>query len=113
MSDEPNRRRHARAPALVEVALAMGGAPIPVARVIDASIGGAFLEVRGEPPALWSRCRCTVKRGDIVLERDARVVRIRWGGRDRGAPIGPAVALVFDEVDAESTARLEALLVNA
>lgn len=109
MSDEPNRRRHARAPALVEIALSAAA----VVRVIDVSIGGAFVEVGGEPPALSSRCRCTVRRGDVVIERDARVVRIRWGGRERGAPIPPAVAVVFDEVDAESVARLEALLVNA
>ena len=109
MSDEPNRRRHARVPVEVALELVIDGAPVVVARVVDASPGGALVEV-ASPPPLSATGRAVLRRGDASVERHARVVRIRWGGRDRGERVKPAVALVFDDADQDAAARLEALL---
>ena len=114
MSGEPNRRRHERerVAADVVVSLYANGAAVPIARVIDASLGGALLEIARDtaPPALSSTCRCMVSRGATSIERGARVVRIRWGGRERGEPVLPAVALVFDDADADAAQKLDTLL---
>jgi hypothetical protein len=45
-------------------------------------------------------------RGGRSIVREGRVVRVRWTGRDRGRPLPPAVALVFDDGDVAAQAAL-------
>lgn len=96
----------------MDAALRLDGASLAVTRVLDVSAGGALFEVAADAvlPALGARASVVLTRGDHRAERSAHVVRVRWGGRERGAPLPPAVALVFDDGDAEAATRLERLL---
>ncbi|HEY4223230.1 MAG TPA: PilZ domain-containing protein [Myxococcota bacterium] len=92
--------------------LYIAGAEVSIARVIDASMGGAYLELRSgrDPPALSSRGTAVLRRAGDVVERAVRVVRVRWRGRERGEPVPPAVALVFEEQDEAALTRIDQLL---
>ena len=94
------------------VDLFLEGVNVTVVRVVDASTGGVLLELPfdREPPRLSSRGIATLRRGNDVVERGARVVRVRWGGREKGVRVPPAIALVFEDADADAAARLEAML---
>ncbi len=109
-----DRRRHARVPAPVAVDVVIGGDAVSVARVVDVSVGGVLVELfPGQaPPALAAHGSAVVRHGDAVVTRGARVVRVRWGGRERGVAVPAAVALVFDDSDDDAAARLEALLAS-
>ena len=108
---EGDRRRHARSRSAVRVHIEVEGATLAVTRVADLSAGGALVEV--EPgsalPALGARVQARLVRDDRAITRGARVVRLRWTGRERGVPMPPAVALVFDDGDAMAAARLAEL----
>ena len=118
-----DRRKYARGPAPVSATLVMSratderlpvnaGNPVPIARVIDVSAGGVLLELPMgiEPPALHASGFAQLTRGASYLERHARVVRVRWGGRDKGVPMAPAVALSFDDADLEAATRWERMI---
>lgn len=118
-----DRRKYARGPAPVSATLVMSrasdarapmntGIPVPIARVIDVSAGGVLLELPMgiEPPALHASGFAQLTRGASYLERHARVVRVRWGGRDKGKFMAPAVALSFDDADLEAATRWERMI---
>jgi hypothetical protein len=109
--DGRDRRRHARGPAPVAATLIIGSA-VPVARVIDVSIGGVLLELPMgiEPPRLGASGTAQLTRGPSILERHARVVRVRWRGREKGKQLPPAVALAFDDADLEAARRWERMI---
>ncbi len=109
--DGRDRRRHVRGPAPVAATLVIGE-PVPVARVVDVSIGGVLLELPMgiEPPRLGAAGTAQLTRGPSILERHARVVRVRWLGRDKGRVMSPAVALVFDDADLEAAGRWERMI---
>ena len=88
------------------------GIPVPIARVLDVSAGGVLLELPMgiEPPALHASGFAQLTRGASYLERHARVVRVRWGGRDKGKSMAPAVALSFDDADFEAATRWERMI---
>ena len=109
---ESERRRHARSSSGVSATLEIHGAGLPVTRIVDLSAGGALLEGAQDValPALGARARATLARGQRSIARGARVVRVRWAGRDRGRRMAPAIALVFDDGDALAHASLLELL---
>lgn len=113
--DSNERRRHARRPAHASVELLLSPPPGPVS-LVDVSFGGLFVELAGPDPArhavpaLATRGRVQIRQGDVVVERRVRVVRIRWGGRERGQPVPPGLALAFEDLDDEKAALFEALL---
>ena len=109
--DGRDRRKHARGPAPVAATLLIG-APVPVARVVDVSIGGMLLELPMgiDPPRLGTSGTAQLTRGPSILVRHARVVRVRWLGRDKGKVMPPAVALVFDDADLEAARRWERMI---
>ena len=83
--DGRDRRRHARGPAPVAATLVIAppwGAAVPVSRVVDVSIGGVLLELPMgiQPPPLGASGTAQLTRGPSILERHARVVRVRWRG---------------------------------
>ena len=102
------RRKHERKPAPVAALLVVGGVPVPIARVIDVSVGGVLLELPMgvDPPALHAAGFAQLTRGDSSLQRHGRVVRVRWGGKDRGE----AVALSFDDADLPAATRWERMI---
>lgn len=100
--DGNERRRHPRRSPPLTVELDLEGSR--AVRLVDASSGGLFVEVGGIPPALGARGRARIRRGDVVVERRVRVVRIRWSGRDRGTRIGAGLALAFADEDADEDA---------
>ncbi|MBI1948678.1 MAG: PilZ domain-containing protein [Deltaproteobacteria bacterium] len=106
---EGERRRHARSGSVVSARLEVLGAALAVARIVDLSAGGALVEIDAgtAPPPLGARARATLLRGGRSIVREGRVVRVRWTGRDRGQPLPPAVALVFD--DGEDAAHVSLL----
>lgn len=111
-----DRRKHVRGSAPVAAALVVGGAgAVPVARVVDVSIGGLLLELPMgiEPPALGASGTAQLTRGSSILERHARVVRVRWLGRDKGKVMPPAVALAFDDADLDAARRWERMIWTA
>jgi hypothetical protein len=110
MSSE--RRRHARRPTTGEVALAVriGHRDLGVgaADVIDVSRGGVFVDV-GYEAGVGLGAVVTVDVAGLAIE--GRVVRVRLGGRRRGQPVRPGVAIAFREPHPEAWARLiDALL---
>ncbi|MCC7072115.1 MAG: PilZ domain-containing protein [Deltaproteobacteria bacterium] len=110
---EGERRRHARSSAVVSAQLDVQGSAWSVPRVLDVSAGGALLELAaGAPvPPLGARGRATLARGAVSVELAIRVVRVRWTGRERGRPLPPAVALVFDDGE-RASARVQQLLLG-
>jgi hypothetical protein len=103
--DDSNRRRHHRARDLAGVPVSLGGTAAQVTRVVDVSLGGALLEI-DRPVAL--RDRVVVMVGAVA--RAGRVVRIRWCGRERGAQMPMACAVMFDEGDQAGVDALAAVL---
>jgi hypothetical protein len=106
-----DRRRHFRQPGLVACTLVIGE-PVPVARLIDVSVGGVLLELpRGFlPPALHASGTALLTCGASSLQRHAKVVRVRWSGREKGEPTPPAIALSFDDADLETAMRWERMI---
>lgn len=109
---EGDRRRHVRSSSGVSARLEVQGAALPVTRIVDLSAGGVLVEIEQGcmPPALGARAHATLARGQRSIARSARVVRVRWAGRERGRPMAPAIALVFDDGDAAAHASLLELL---
>jgi hypothetical protein len=62
------------------------------------------------PPALNTRGTATITKGGASVERKARVIRVRWKGREKGAALPAALALVFDDSDDDAAAKLEEML---
>lgn len=87
-------------------------AAVPIARVVDVSAGGVLLELPPgiDPPALHAAGLAQLTRGAAYLERHARVVRVRWSGRDKGVVVPAAVALSFDDADLEAATRWERMI---
>jgi hypothetical protein len=99
---EKDRRRHARAAPVARAELLLEGASsIPVDEVLDASAGGLLVACAAPPrlgTALIVRVRCDDGR---TASARAHVVRVVWGGRDRGRPVRAGAALAFlDDHDA-------------
>jgi hypothetical protein len=111
---EGDRRRHTRSSSGLVAHVELAGAPLAIARLLDVSPGGAMLEMSPGAPRAGSGARALTRlvRGDRVVMRGARVVRLRWSGRERGRPVPPAVALVFDDGDTAAALRLAELLVG-
>lgn len=109
--DSSDRRRHARAPTQLSVALVIG-APVAIARVIDVSAGGGLLELPlgVEPPPLHAAGFAQLTRGETTLQRHGRVVRVRYAGRHRGAPMPAAIALAFDDADLDAAMQWEHIM---
>lgn len=109
---EGERRRHARSSLRLRATIDVQGANLAATRVVDLSAGGALIEV--EPgaalPALGARVLAHLAQGDRSVTRGARVVRLRWTGRELGVAVPPAVALVFDDGDATAASQLAAFL---
>lgn len=103
---EGERRRHARSSPQVQAALELNGSTLRSTRVLDLSPGGALVEVGAGValPPLGAKGQVRLWRGERTIVRGARVVRVRFTGRERGVPLPPAVALVFDDGDAVATA---------
>ncbi len=113
---ELDRRRHPRLPARIAVTLSCASARHDVAapQVLDASLGGLFVELPlgAALPALGEHVDVVLQRDALVLAQSAQVVRLRHGGRARGALTAPAVALLFDAEHSDGAAeqQLEAML---
>jgi hypothetical protein len=107
---DDDRRRFARSQAAADIAIVVDGVMLKTARVVDVSLGGALVEldVGVSPPTLGAAARATVKRNGAEVERHARVVRVRWGGRERGKVVPAAVAFAFE--DPEGARELATLL---
>lgn len=75
----------------------MGGGIFAPARLLDISAGGLLLELRHSvtPPALGTMVTIRLRREPSLIEQRGRVVRVRWRGRDRGALLPSAIAVVF------------------
>jgi hypothetical protein len=113
--NEPNRRRHFRLPTRMSVKLVLANNDViegAAARMIDVSVGGALVEIARTTsiPPLHAVCRAVLERDGTTITRHARVVRVRLAGREKGARIEPAVALVFDDGDDEAARTLEKLI---
>lgn len=109
---EGERRRHARSTLQLRATIDVQGAKLAAARVVDLSAGGVLIEVEPDValPALGAHALAHLARGDRSVTRGARVVRLRWAGRELGVAIPRAVALVFDDGDATAASRLAVLL---
>lgn len=101
MGDE--RRRHTRHVDVAVVgAVSLDGA---VVEARDVGVGGVFVLV-DPPPKLHDEV--VVSFADFRLP--GRVVRVQRGGRDRGTPVKPGVAVAFHGVDEVTLAALSRLL---
>lgn len=105
------RRKHARRPALIMVTLVIGK-HVPIARLIDVSVGGVLLELPlgTEPPTMHASGTALLTCRASSLQRHAMVVRVRWVGRDKGKPMPPAIALSFTDADLEAATRWERMI---
>lgn len=104
MTLETDRRRHARLAVDVgPVTLRHGERAVAVdaVDVRDVGVGGVFVVV-DDPPGLHQEVVVTV--AGFVLA--GRVVRVQRGGRERGKPLRPGIAIAYVGVD---EATLEAL----
>lgn len=108
---QPERRRHARSSSGVSAHVEVQGSAWSSPCVLDVSAGGALVELPpGAPvPPLGARGRTTLSRGVESVDVATRVVRVRWTGRERGQPMPPAVALVFDDGERASARVLQLL----
>lgn len=106
-----DRRKHARGSTPVSATLVIGQS-IPIARVIDVSAGGVLLELplAVDPPPLHAAGMVELTRGESLVMRHARVVRVRFMGRHKGAPMAAAVALAFDDADLDAAMQWERIM---
>lgn len=114
-TDVRDRRRHGRGNAPVSATLVIGeapGRPVPIARVVDVSAGGVLVELPmgTEPPSLHASGTAVLASGTSAVQRHARVVRVRFGGSDKGKPMAPALALAFDDADLDAAIRWQRML---
>jgi hypothetical protein len=103
---DDERRRHARLVRPVGAAtLAAGAGPALAVEVKDVGLGGCFVLI-DPPPRLHDPV--VVGFGGFVL--DGRVVRVQRGGRDKGQPVRPGVAVAFHGVDEATLTALQGFL---
>ena len=103
---QPERRRHARSSSGVSAHVEVQGSAWSSPCVLDVSTSAP----PGAPvPPLGARGRTTLSRGVESVDVATRVVRVRWTGRERGQPMPPAVALVFDDGERASARVLQLL----
>jgi hypothetical protein len=109
---QDERRRHRRQDPPVQGRLVVRDCAQGAARVLDLSLGGALVELPAGStlPAMGARGQLWLTRGARTVMRGARVVRVRFSGREQGQPLPPAVALVFDDGDAGAAALLAGLI---
>lgn len=102
MSDDDNRRKHPRIPAVGRARLVVAGVACDV-DLKDVSAGGCFVDVDVDA-ALHLGAAVTVAVDGIDLA--GRVVRVRRGGKDRGVVVVRGVAVEFVDVDEAAIAAL-------
>jgi len=92
-SGDADRRSHVRDPQGSVAEIDFGGVTTSSGRIVDISPTGALVELpHGTlPPALGAE---GVVRSASIQAR-ARVVRVRFVGRERGQQLPPAIALSF------------------
>ncbi len=103
---EADRRRHARVAVDVgPVELRHGPRQVVVAApdVRDVGVGGCFL-LLDDPPGLGS----SVVVGFAGFVFSGFVVRVQRGGREKGQPVRPGIAVAFAGVDEATLLALQA-----
>lgn len=104
-----DRRRFARGAAAAQAELLLDGVPpLSVDSVADVSEGGTFVAC-ASPPRLGTSLVVRIRRDGEEASVRARVVRVVWGGRDRGARLSGGAALAFED-EPERRARAITLL---
>ena len=105
----PNRRRADRARAAFLVQYREVGGKL-IDATFDISRTGIFLR-SDLPLPLDAKLELTLPEGDRgVLVVEGRVVRVVWGGRDRGRSIASGMAIEFENLSPTTKARLDRIL---